>query len=595
MNVLFLRLEALESRLCLQSCPLGTAGRILRHRLRRIQHTKYHRIQTLSSDLYQHGRHSLISLSYPADQFRSGDDSISTSILSDVETSRRFQILAPRDKILLSLRRRDPDLLIRLLLKDRDNGRVICSIPRTTFSEILQLLCPSYFVDSSRRAHNELSSAAVEVLGIMPIQSIFTEFVNDIRRIVEMRRFSGHPFGLNDYVSLLNCARACGDNSTATALWREMKRDGVLPNTACYNHYMAVKCFPSVPDPRHRHTLRATSDNFRKRKAVHRDIAFSGFSLGKGGVKDQVMQLFDDMILRGLGEGDTKTFCVIMIAMAREGGIADVKSVLNKVWGVDVDALLRDEGPLDIVKKYREDSPLFPDTFLLYTIAHAFGSNNDIPTALRTVDYVSRQYSIAISPQVWAHLLEWTFVLSVPRFGRSRLGGALTGKLPLQSVQSLWDTMVTEPYNIKPTMAMYNRYIKSLFLRQSLGQAQEMMEAGLALYKLSTKHSIAEKRRYLLARSLWAGVNTSEPNLGPLRRRMELAEIDTRRNRLFVERWVRLLVAGMGLAGKNLEWERVSVPNILEKWRSFLPRRVYYMTTGGLVSFAPGDFLSPDV
>ncbi|KAH0553393.1 hypothetical protein GP486_006538 [Trichoglossum hirsutum] len=549
---------------------------------------KYRRIQTLRSDPCQHGRYSPIPPSHPADQSRSRGDSISKAILSDIEATRHFQNLAPRDKILLSLRRRDPDLLIRLLLNVRENESVICSIPRTTFSEILQLLCPSYFVDPSKRTHNDPSSATAEVLGIKPIQPIFAEFFNDILRIVKMRRLTGHPLGLNDYISLLNCARACGDTSAAIALWRDMERDGVLPNTACYNHYMAVRCFPSVSDPHHRHTLRATSDSLRNRKATLRDIAFSGFSAGKGGIKDQVMQLFDDMILRGLGEGNSKTFCIVMIAAARDGDIAGVKSVLNKVWGVDVDALLRDEEPLDLVEKHREDSPLFPDTFLLYAIAHAFGSNNDIPTALRTVDYVSRQYSIPISPQVWAHLLEWTFVLSIPRFGQNRPDGAPTGKLPLHSVQSLWETMVAEPYNIRPTMSMYNRYIKSLFLRQSLGQAQRMMEEGLVLYRLSTKRSMAEKRRYLLAKSLWA---TSEPNLGLLRKRMELAETDARRNRLFVERWVRLLIAGIGLAGKNLEWERVSMPNIVEKWRPFLPPRVHYLTTGGSVSFTPsGDF-----
>ncbi|KAI9779715.1 MAG: hypothetical protein M1839_007213 [Geoglossum umbratile] len=586
MNALFLRLEAFEPRLYFQPCPLGTAGRILCHRLRRIQRIKCRNIQTLPS---QHDQRSPSSLSYPANPFRGGADSVAKVILSSIETASPFKNLTAKDKILLALRRRNPDLLLRLFLRvQEDDPAVICSIPRTTFSEILQLLNPGHFVDQPKRIHDELSSLTVEALGIVPIQSIFTEFVSNIRRVVEMRRLGRRPLGINDYASLLNCARACGDAATATAVWNDMNQAGVLPNTACYNHYMAAKCFPSGPGLGHRHTLRVIPYNLRKRAMGKSGSSRSpGFSVGRGGIRSQVMQLFDDMVLRGLGKGDLRTFCYIMIALAREGDIAGVKSVLNRVWGVDVDALLRDEESLYPVKTFRRDSPLFPNTYLLFAIAHAFGSNNDIPTALRIVDYVSRQYSIAIPRRVWAHLMEWTFVLSVPRFGQGREeeNGALTGKLPLNSVESLWVTMAAEPYNVKPTMAAYNRYIKSLILRQSLGKAQEMMRKGLACYELSAKRYRVERRRYLLARSLWAGAATPGSGVGTLWRRVHLAEIETRCQRLVVERWVRLLIKGFGLAKKNPEWEREAIPNVIREWRDFLPeQRVCYGTTGGVVT-----------
>ncbi|KAI9768195.1 MAG: hypothetical protein M1840_005025 [Geoglossum simile] len=588
MNALFLRLEALEPRLHFRPCPLGTAGRIIRHRLRRIQRIQGRSIQTPANHLNLYHQPPPKSLRYPVNPFRGGGDSVAKVLLSSLEVAGSFESLTSKDKILLALRRRNPDLLLRLFLRTQDEDpAAICSIPRTTFSEVLQLLNPGHFVDQSKRVHNELSSLTVEALGILPIQSIFTEFVSNIRQVVEMRRLSGRPLGINDYTSLLNCVRACGDNATATAVWNDMSQAGVLPNTACYNHYMATKCFPSGPDPGRRHTLRVIPYNLRKRTmGKFGDGGYSGFSFG-GGVRSQVVQLFDDMILRGLGKGDLRTFCYIIIALGREGDVTGVKSVLNRVWGVDVDALLTDERPPHPVKNYRRDSPLFPNTFLLFTIAHTFGSNNDIPTALRIVDYVSRQYSVPISHQVWAHLMEWTFVLSVPRFGQGREdeNGALTGKLPLSSVESLWITMTADPYSVRPTMAVYNRYIKSLMLRQSLGRAQEVMRKGLASYQLSAKRYRVERRRHLLAKSLWAGAATSGSGTGTLWRRVHLAGIETRYQRLVIERWVRLLIKGLGLAKKNPEWEREAVPNIIREWGDFLPqRRVSYGTTGGVVT-----------
>ncbi|KAH0547524.1 hypothetical protein FGG08_000249 [Glutinoglossum americanum] len=461
-------------------------------------------------------------------------------------------------------------MLLQLLLKFQK--KVICSIPRTTFSEILQLLDPKYFFDTPKCGKYGLDSVVVD---IVPVRRVFSKFVKGVPQLVEMRRLDGRPFGLKEYTSLLNCARACRDPRTATALWRDMKIDHVVPNTTCYNYYMAVKLSPYLSP-----ASKATSGKPRKHKASN------------PGVKDLVLRLFDDMVLNGLGEGDSRTFCLVMTAMGEEGDIAGVKSVLNKVWGVNVDALLsNEEEPLHLVKKYCEGSPLFPDSFLLYTIANAFGSNNDIPSALRIIDFVSRQYSVTISSEVWTRLLKWTCIWSArqypPRFYRYRRVGESTSRLSPNSVQSLWDTMAAEPYNVKPVMAMYNEFIRSLVLRKSLGQAQEMMEEGLTLLNLSIERYMAEKRRYFLARSLWARATTSKSYLRPLQRRMDLARVDNIYAAFSVRKWVRLLIRHKSF-GRGLEWERVSMPDIIQRWRKYLPKEVHYLTTGGIVSFSPG-------
>lgn len=230
---------------------------------------------------------------------------------------------------------------------------------------------------------------------------------------------------------------------------------------------------------------------------------------------------------------------------------------------------------------------LYPSTRLLFTIAHAFAINNALPTALSTVDHVARRFAIPISLGVWDQLFEWTFVLACPRGAAHRHHG----DLPRQAVKALWDTMVSPPYNIKPTIGMYNRLICNLFQRQWSPQMYYYMQAGLKLYRSSVLSAYRAFDTFEQA--------TLESGSGPislppkraieqLRRNFEYRDVLRARNLLWVKRWLRLLLANNSkwsrLDGESA-WTLQSMPRILWEWRNFAPSLVQYEIKGGRVEF----------
>lgn len=491
--------------------------------------------------------------------------------------------------VMKALREQNPDMLLRAFFGASTDSEYVRSIPSTMFTEILRILDPEYFVEPYKSVHQDLSSAYVQQLGIRPIQTFFADFVGYVQEIISKRREAGHVLGIVEYKMLLNCARSVGDGETATAVWNDMRKVRVQPDTVCYNHYLEAKCWSGAYEPAQRPKLRVIPYNMVMRLGRERTEEFRGYQVGKPwGLKLEIVRLFDRMVREGM-LGDEKTFALMMTAMGREGDLKGVKSILTMVWGVDVGRLMEDdEAALEAVKPYPMTSPLRPTTQLLSTIAHIFGSNNDIPTALRLVDYVSRQYSLPIPIGVWSQLLEWTFVLSKRRYGPRKTDGSNLGRLPFQSVASLWDTMVSEPYNIQPTMPMYNRYIKNMNIRQMVKPTLQKMREGKHLYQDAYRAYRIALRRYVTALKSYGKYSqrsNTRITINSLQRKLERARMRRARDYTFLKRWVRLL---LGNTRWNYDWsrswDRRGMPDAIEEWRPFLPARVTYPVHGGTVS-----------
>ena len=201
---------------------------------------------------------------------------------------------------------------------------------------------------------------------------------------------------------------------------------------------METKLWAGAAEAAQRQKFRIITHNMVKRHGRDRTKAFRAYQVGKPfGLKLQIVLLFDRMIGHGL-LGNETTFVLMMTAMGREGDMKGVQAILKKVWSIDAEKIVSDDDPSsEIAELYPEGSPLRPTNSLLFTVAHIFGSNNDIPAALSLVDHVSRQYSLRIPRKVWSHLLEWPFVLSRTRNGRRTTDGASLGQLPLASVGRL--------------------------------------------------------------------------------------------------------------------------------------------------------------
>jgi hypothetical protein len=497
---------------------------------------------------------------------------------------------------------RNPDIIARcLFVADRkDDLAFIRSIPPDTFSECIRILQPSNVIEPLATAHVELSEAMTKALGVSSMGQVAWEYGSMLRQMLTIRQSVGIQLSLDDYSLVLRAAKDLGDLRLASWIWGQLHNNGLTPNTTCYNHYMAATIWNGVHRADVRHQVRVIPFHMMARKAGNLGKAFWNYRVSEGGVKQRVMSMFGIMLSNN-AIANEESFRHVITAAAREGDLNIVKSVLKKIWNVDIDALQsgQTDDSANTPKAMEKSSPLYPTTHLLFIVAHAFSINNDVPTALRTVDFVARHFDLEIDLRTWQQLFEWTFVLATPRTGlKSRHDGTRQGQLPLQSVFSLWETMTNEPYNVQPTMGMYNYLVRNLQHRDMLGLMAEKIFEGM---KLSRKELDAKRRAWDLlcsavARKTWAkAYDTSEDPATPttgsileLRRSFEHKELLHRRNTWWLQRWIRLFLSLSGNRVKvdvDGDWSLRAIPALLWRWKRFAPPNIRYESDGGWVEF----------
>lgn len=501
-----------------------------------------------------------------------------------------------------ALQLEDPHMVLKALVNMiHHDGKEYTSdmlekIPPNTFSEILRLLDPANFIDRFVTLHKEIGPATVQYLRLPPNEHGYLRFCNtflkQMNKILEVRS-QKHPLSTSDMRFLLKCARAVGSAESAHAIWRSMtsisQKDPekrIRPDAECYNHYLASKTWNDSYNSDRRYKLRVIPSNLSLRSWKVPPHGFQGHRIGPdGGIKAEVSEIFRQMVESGIS-GDEETFCLMMVAMAREGDVTGVAGILQRVWGVEVDSILsKPESEVNPPKFYLPQSPFSPSKQLLFTIAHVYGINNEIPTALRLVDFVSRQYNVTIPLDVWNELLQWTYVASVRRTGRNpetNNEDLRTGQLGAEAVTSLWDTMTMEPYNVEPTLEMYNRLITSLIRRGRFGEAKVRMEEA---YQANHKYIHQLSRDVTAYRSS----HPSSPTHAECARNVSLSRLRVQRNRLYIRRWVKLFIRlGSSRLRFNETFCTEELPDFLKQWERFVPVRVQYLVATGKVAFSTG-------
>lgn len=479
-----------------------------------------------------------------------------------------------------ALGRKASDLVIRCLFAaaQAHDMDFIGSIPAPMFTQILQLLEPSQFVAKLGTAHIELSTALAASINIAPMREVAFEYNKTLLRILKNRRMTGHLPTLEDYTLLLRSARLLGSHKMASIVWRSLLKDGLQPSTQCFNSYMASLVWNGVHSAGSRHKVRVIPFFMMARSATHRDRRFMNYRIGDGGVKEDTMKAFGEMLAFG-AVADHESFQILITACARDGDMNTVKAILQRVWGINVEAIMDGKDETTIApKSFSDHSSIRPRPSLLFALAHAFGINNDVPSALRVVDFVARHYQLDITPETWSQLFEWTFVLASQRQPTS----SETGKLPKASVLSLWNTMTGSPYFIKPTLGMYSRLISNLVDRRWTSKIFEVMHEALPLH-LADEDTATNARRKLTAAIRRREVHTY---IEAARHEWEYAHMIRTRNVFWLRRWIRQVLTSLnirnvfdGHKAKCL----LELPQVLWEWRRYVPRRVRYEIASGFV------------
>ncbi|KZZ94614.1 hypothetical protein AAP_01914 [Ascosphaera apis ARSEF 7405] len=375
-----------------------------------------------------------------------------------------------------------PDMVMHAFLGPEKYRKAVYNLPGASFAEAFRLLHPDFFIEPYKRVHRYFHPNVVSGKGFRGMKAVFNDFERMLFQVIQLRQQAGHAIGIAEFTHLLRCASAMGHAKMAEDVWIEMHTRGLTPTTECYNHLMSAKVWDQAYFDKEKFNVRVTEWNLRKRSFKPANVNYRGYKTGPDGLRDEIVALFNRMIAEGIPP-DEETFIHVMIASARVGDMQNVKKILKGVWNVNVDVLVtHGEDPNRLsVRPFATSSPLHPTTKLFFAIAHIFGSNNDFPTALQLVDYLSRQYDIYIDRSTWQELLEWSFVLSLRRF-HDRADENSVGLIPRATVKDIYQTMTTTPYNCTPNMVMINIMVKQSFIRNVFDETLGFMNDGYKLF-----------------------------------------------------------------------------------------------------------------
>jgi hypothetical protein len=495
----------------------------------------------------------------------------------------------------LAIEGNDQDMAARCFFAAEDSldHDFLNSISEATFTDILHVLEPRRNVLELSNTYMETSEHMANQLGLMRVDKLMIEHGQMLLNVARIRIQGNRRLTHAQYLILLKSAVDLGYSRLTRWVWRGVQLDGMEPDLDMYNAYLGSFLWAGHNNSSARHRERVTNFNMTQRNDKRKDMPYANYHIGTpGGIREISMMVLDDMLKSGITASE-KTYRSLITAAAREGEMDTVKSILRTVWNIDVTRVMSmapSNADMPRAKAFPKDSQQYPTSKLLWAIAHAYGINNAIPTALRMVDYVSHEYDVPIDANVWAILFEYTFMLASPRSGTNRRDDKKLGQLPKVAVEKLFMTMTKAPYFVEPTMGMYNLLIKSLSTRGLSTKITPRMAEGAALNRASI--SARNDAWEFLKRSLdERDTGKEHSSIAVARRQWENAAVVAARNRLWMKRWVRLLLNSL------VEWHRERkvpkirthgfslryVPRLLLDWHHYAGARVKYDLPTGIL------------
>lgn len=423
-------------------------------------------------------------------------------------------------------------------------------------------------------------------------------FTRSIDQILVDRQNSGIPLTLSACRHALRCAGAAGDARVADDIFNNlMSVNSIVPDLKCYNSLMHAHIWNLAYTEHARRSFRIFPRNAKLRSQLWRPKNLLGYRVSEK-LPDPPWTLRSSVLnsFRRISENawntDEETFSNLIIGLARTGDLSGVESILKSVWNIDVDALNNfDEEEIQSPTYYDEDHPLRPTHNLLFAIVHAYCVNSDTTKAWSILDYTSRNYALDIPEYVWEEILEWTFVLSKARQSKSRAHGQAQGQTRAEEVENLYNRLLDEPYNLQPTFSMLK------LLAKSYRQQRRLLNKSLDTFRRldSQLHRDLDQLRQMvdICKSTIIPQSRKVDNgLLPedhiqFCRNFQLTFLSTVAQHGFLLREIDHILTGVNWPGdgKQQEWQRQSLPKIVEEFECYLPRLFRYKTRTGSVAF----------
>ena len=499
------------------------------------------------------------------------------------------------------LKEENPERLLFALVHSSAGIDFIRNADDALFTSTLCTIDPDRLLGPFKDAHRDVTRSLSEdptYRWVRSLQSRLDSFAHAIDGIVTTRTGSGHRLSLDVYKYLLKCARIMDDGVLARHIVTGMMpEDGILSDLQCYNDYMEALNWTDASGLS-RHRLRVLPRLLRMRASNHPPKELSGHRVSSParkdfGIRHEALEAFQSLISQGL-HGDETTFTNLMVAMAREGDVAGVKSILKSVWNIDVDLLAKfDEEEIESPTFYESGTPLRPSERLLFTVAHAFGINNDVAQGAFLIDYISRNYDLTISERVWRELYERSLVLSLQRKGRGsqqRRQEQTTGAISPEFPEHLFRRMTDEPYNLVPDVAMLTLRARSRRDVRLLDEAINSIAQAIAKMesnRVTLNHMYDFLRDIIQSRYGGSALGSALPadDFLVLRREFLLTSLRVDADLQLIIHCIRNIFQENEWAGsgKLTEWSRRTLPTLLARFQEYVPNELKYQIPTGTV------------
>ncbi|KAL7947062.1 mitochondrial ATPase expression domain-containing protein [Trichoderma barbatum] len=500
-------------------------------------------------------------------------------------------------------------------------------LPVSTFSEILRSIDPllSPEVDIAHglnltQAHAQFTFPGM-LLNQFGVRKVHHGILQGVRTLMEIRSQAPPSHGPTaaDFEVAMRCAGAAMDYQQAKAFWTAMAAQGLQDSRTSKSwsdfikaRFMVEPVYYQFDRSRVAFLARDLYSNHNpmqmsKLKRID-DIRFSVNALKREPWNRRPDQLDEDMrrLLRGRAgytsyknhwirnlyyghEMDEELLCTSIIAFARSSSVYSIKKmILESYYGI---VITNTEDGIHISggRDFAPNSPLKPTPHLLHAIVEAFGSMSHIVLGTKLLDFISRRYDIPIPHKTWSSLLNWTYVSASKLFKRTR--DIHTGNLSIASsaadVRHIWDVMTAEPYNITPTLADLDIYIKTLLNQRSFGQAIEAIRThAIPLYtSLCNTHQTALVDEVLQLDALHS-ISTAHASSLTSRatfRRRKAQLLKDHAHHLISSWFARLLKSASATKARQGSLMRTRIPDLLLEFPDFFYPEIRYRTAQGHV------------
>jgi hypothetical protein len=508
------------------------------------------------------------------------------------------------DALAHGLSLQDSGIVINALLDKQDDPTYFSSFTTATWAEIWRVLNPQRVFIPLHRIHRSVGTKGPHVLGYKYVDAR-RQYMKSLASLLRVRQQHGPPMDIVDYRTLLTYVARIGDEKSARGLWADMKTDGIQPDQTCYIKYMEAIVWDEEARLKQ---ARKSKDTMPRTRPQFTDIA-----LFRPGVSSEISKLFEEMSAMKVSP-DVPTMCVLMTSLARDGEFREATRVLERVWGIDIDAMLQGEEVSDLQRTYPPGSTLHPTPRLFSTVAEVFGLANEVPAGLRVIDYIASQHKMRLPEHTWYQVVRWAWLQARLKPKERRIKTKHGSQISMETVGMIFDVMASEQYNVVPTMDLYNIAFKTLELSPHAFANRFQPKHFLRVLVAGRDIAHASRKNYNAIQDNMRGMklrHLTVPNVSLRQRQqreLETASLKSKQQGHMLRGWV-LQTASLPRAeyGKkdneirprvvpgdiddwreeglvNLtEWRLRGFQHFVREWEAWLPDTIDYRTHTGFV------------